>query len=305
MRRLIGSVLAFFSAVSLVFAAALALCLITVPATRAEAGPVKLVAAENFYGAIAHRIGGLQVATTSILNNPEQDPHLFEASPGVARQIADARFVIVNGAGYDPWMDKLLQASPRPGRIVINVAALTGWKAGDNPHLWYDPATMPKVAQALAAALSKADPDHAPAYAAQLKDTLASLARIEKRVAALRAKFKGAPVTATEPVFGYMAAALGLTMRNEPFQTAMMNDTEPSARDLAAFENDLKQHKVRVLIVNKQVSDKLTERLIAIAKKANVPVVAVTETMPAGASFSDWMLGELNALDKALSGPPA
>ena len=112
-------------------------------------------------------------------------------------------------------------------------------------------------------------------------------------------------MTATEPVFGYMAAAVGLTMRNERFQTAVMNDTEPSARDLAAFENDLKQHKVRALIYNKQVSDKLTDRLIAIAKKAKVPVVPVTETMPGGVSFCDWMLGELGTLDKALAGPPA
>lgn len=289
-------------------ATALALCLIwlaAVPAARAEAVPVKLVAAENFYGAIARRIGGPQVAVTSILNNPAQDPHLFEVSPAVARQIAEARIVIVNGAGYDPWMEKLLQASPRPGRVVIDVAALTDKKLGDNQHLWYDPATMPKVARALAAVLAKADPDHAADYAAQLKDTLASLARIERRVAALRARFEGTAVTATEPVFSPMATALGLTMRNERFQIAMMNDTEPSARDLAAFESDLKQRKVRALIYNKQVSKRLTDRLIAIAGKAKVPVVPVTETMPEGISFSDWMLRELDALEKALSGPPA
>ncbi len=272
---------------------------------RAEGGTVRLVAAENFYGAIAAQVGGPRVAVTSILNNPEQDPHLFEASPTMARQIADAQIVVRNGAGYDPWMEKLLRASPRPGRIVIDVAALTGQKAGGNPHLWYDPATMPNVALALAAALSKADPIHARDYADRLNETLASLARIEMRVAVMRARFKGAAVTATEPVFSPMAAALGLTMRNQRFQLAMMNDTEPSARDLAAFEDDLKQHKVKALIVNKQVSGKLTERLIAIASKAKVPVVAVTETMPQGVSFADWMLGQLDTLGKALSEPPA
>ena len=305
MKRPIGPVLAVFRTISFAFALTLASGLPAAPAARADEGMVKLVAAENFYGAIAHRVGGLQVAVTSILNSPQQDPHLFEASPAVARQIANARVVIINGADYDPWMAKLLKASPRPDRIVIDVAALTDHKAGDNPHLWYDPATMPKVALALTAALAKADPDHASDYADRLKDTLASLARIDKRVAALRARFKDVPVTATEPVFGYMAAAVGLTMRNERFQTAVMNDTEPSARDIAAFENDLKQHKVRALIYNKQVSDKLTDRLIAIAKKAKVPVVPVTETMPGGVTFSAWMLGELDTLDKALTGPPA
>jgi len=287
-----------------VFGAFLLGCLSALPyCARADSGPVKVVATENFYGNIAHQVGGLLVEVVSILNNPDQDPHLFEVSPAVARQIADAKIVIVNGADYDPWVTKLLQASPRPARVVIDVARLVGWQPGGNPHLWYDPDTMPKLARALAAALEMADPDHAADYAGGLKATLASLARLKARVYQMRARYHGLPVTATEPVFGPMADALGFTMRNKTFQTAMMNNTEPSARDLAAFENDLKQHKVKALIYNKQVSEKLTQRLIAIATKAKVPVVAVTETQPADTSFADWMLSQLGALDKALSGP--
>jgi zinc/manganese transport system substrate-binding protein len=288
----------------LAFAAALALA--ASPAAQISsanaAGAVKLVAAENFCGNIAHEIGGLEVEVVSILNNPDQDPHLFETSPAVARQLAAAQIVIYNGADYDPWIAKLLKAAPKADRMVIVAADLVHAKAGDNPHLWYDPATMPKVAQALADALSKADPDHAADYAARLKTTLASLARVQARVKALRAKWAGQPVTATEPVFGPMAMALGLQMRNQRFQIAMMNNTEPSARDFAAFEDDLKHHKVKALIYNKQVSGKLTERLIAIAERAKVPVVAVTETQPADISFANWMLSQLAALDKALAG---
>lgn len=283
-------------------AAAIAFGLATPTAT---AGPLKLVAAQNFYGDIARAIGGPQAEVVSILSNPEQDPHLFEASPAVARQLADARIVIVNGADYDPWVEKLLKASPRAERVVINVADLMSKKPGDNPHLWYDPATMPKLAQALAAALAAADPAHAADYGARLKTTLAALARVQARTAALRAKWAGAPVTATEPVFGPMAEALGLTMRNIGFQTAMMNDTEPSARDVAAFEDDLKRHRVRALIYNSQVSEKLTQRLLAVARAAKVPVVAVTEMQPAGSTFEEWMLSQLDTLDKALAGPPS
>ena len=162
---------------------------------------------------------------------------------------------------------------------------------------------MPAVANAFADAMTKADSAHASDYATRLKTTLASLERINQRVAQLKAKYAGAPVTATEPVFGPMAEALGLTMRNQRFQLAMMNDTEPSARDIAAFEKDLREHKVKVLIYNSQVSEKMTERLRDVAVKAKVPVVGVTETMPANVSFQDWILGELDALDKALSGP--
>ena len=272
-------------------------------APLAAEGQVAVVAAENFYGDIARQIGGDRVAVISIMNNPDQDPHLFETTPAVVRQLAGAQIVVLNGANYDPWMDKLLAAVPRAGRTVISAAQITGRKAGDNPHLWYDPITMPGVATALAGALAKADSAHASDYAARLKATLAALERIAERVAQIKAKHAGTAVTATEPVFGPMTEALGLTMRNQRFQLAMMNDTEPSARDVAAFEKDLREHKVKVLIYNSQVSEKLTERLRDIAGKAKVPVVGVTETMPPNVSFQDWVLGELDALDKALSEP--
>lgn len=266
-------------------------------------GPVKLVAAENFYGDIAHQIGGLQVEVTSVLSNPDQDPHLFETSPAVLRRLADARIVIYNGADYDPWMEKLLKATRKPGRTAIVAAGVVHKRAGDNPHLWYDPPTMPAVAKALAAALSKADPAHAADYQARLKTFLASLKALNDKIAAVRNKYGGAAVTASEPVFGYMAAALGLQMRNEKFQLSIMNDTEPSARDVAAFERDLKQHKVRVMFYNKQASDKIVQHLVEIARAAKVPVVGVTELVPPGMNFQDWMLRELNETEKALAEP--
>jgi len=288
-------------------AAGLALLFILGPGASATAAEDKIavVAAENFYGDIARQIGGERTAVVSILNNPDQDPHLFETTPTTVRQIAGAQLVILNGSNYDPWMEKLIAAAPRPNRIVVNAAQLTGRKAGDNPHLWYDPATMPAVASAIADALSKADAAHAAEYAARLKTTLSSLATVTQRVAQLKAKHAGAAVTATEPVFGPMADALGLVMRNQRFQLAMMNDTEPSARDIAAFERDLRDRKVKVLIYNNQVSERLTERLRELANKSKVPVVGVSETMPPNTSFQDWLLGELDALDKALSGPNA
>ncbi len=275
----------------------------TAPAqAQKETGKIAVVAAQNFYGDIGGQIGGDRVSVTSVLMNADQDPHLFEPSPAVARQIADAQIVIANGAHYDEWVDKLLKTAPRPNRTVISAGKLMKARHGDNPHLWYNPATLPVVAKAIAAALSKTDSAHAAAYSERLAKTLANLDRISQRVAQMRAKHAGTPVAATEPVFGLMADALGLTMRNQKFQRALMNETEPSARDIAAFEDDLKKGRVKVLIYNKQVSEKLAERLVTIARTAKVPVVAVTETQPADASFEDWMLSQLDALDKALTG---
>jgi zinc/manganese transport system substrate-binding protein len=262
-----------------------------------------VVAAENFYGGVAAQIAGPHASVTSIMNSPDQDPHLFETAPGVVRQLTGAQIVIYNGADYDPWMAKLLQAAPHPERKVIVAADLLHRKPGDNPHLWYDPQTMPAVARAIAAALAQADADHAADYQSRLTTFLGSLAPLHDKVAALRKKFAGTPVTASEPVFGYMASALGLKMRNEKFQLAIMNDTEPSARDVAAFERDLKEHKVRVMFYNKQASDKIVQHLVEIARAAKVPVVGVTETAPAGTTFQDWMMNTLNDTEKALAGP--
>jgi zinc/manganese transport system substrate-binding protein len=282
---------------------AFVLALAASPAARAADGKIAVVAAENFYGDIARQIGGDRVEVVSIMNNPDQDPHLFETTPGIVRQIADARIVIYNGADYDPWMDKLLKAAPRPGRLTINVAAITARKTGDNPHLWYDLATIVAVARALDAGFAKADRAHGKDYGVRLAAFEASLKPIKDKIAAIRAKYAGAPVTATEPVFGLMTDALGLKMRNERFQLSIMNDTEPSARDVAAFEQDLKARKVRAMFYNKQASNKIVLHLVELARAAKVPVVGVTETAPPGLSFQDWMLGQLNDTDKALAGP--
>ena len=272
-------------------------------AAPAGAQPLNVVAAENFYGDVARQIGGPTVTVASILSNPNQDPHQFEASASTARDIAGARLVVYSGADYDPWVANLLSASKSADRKVIVVADLIHRKSGDNPHLWYDPATMPAVARALAAAFESDDPAHKADYEGRLKAFLASVEPMNRKVAEMRQKFAGAPVTATEPVFGYMADALGLEMRNQSFQTAVMNGTEPSASDVAAFENDLKGRKVKVLFYNSQVTDDLTARLQKLAKDSGVPIVGVSETEPPGMTYQDWMGSQLDATAKALSGP--
>ena len=159
---------------------------------------------------------------------------------------------------------------------------------------------MPAFAQTLAAALSRLDPAHRAFYAARLDAFRAAMKPLNDRVAALRARYAGTPVTATEPVFGYMAAALGLKMRNAGFQLAVMNGTEPSARDIAAFETDLRRRAVRALFYNDQTGDKLTQRMRVLARAAGIPVIGVSETEPEGKNYQEWMLSQLDALDQAL-----
>lgn len=273
----------------------------TALAGAATAAPIRILAAENFYGEAAKAVGGDRVTVDSVLIAPGTDPHDFDPPPSVVGDVANADVVIFNGADYDHWMEHLLEASAAPDRAVIDVASLVGHKAGDNPHVWYDPAAMPAAAKALAETLSKRDPDGASTYAANRDAYLATLAPIADKVAEVRARFAGAPVVATEPVFGYMAEALGLKMENEDFQRAIMNETEPAARDVAAMEDAIRGGKVKVLFYNAQVEDAFTQNLAALAKKSGVPIVSVTETKPEGKTFADWMTDEIDATAKALS----
>lgn len=280
----------------------LALLVLLAGGARAQA-PLSIVAAENFYGDVAAQVAGPGVVVTSILSSPDQDPHLFEASPSTARALSAARIVIYNGVDYDPWMAKLVRATRRDGRQVLVAGELAKRRTGANPHLWYDPAVMPAVAKALAEALAAADPARAGAYAARRAAFEDSLRPLNERIAEMRGRLGGQAVTATEPVFGYMAAALGLVVRNERFGLSVMNGTEPRPSDVAAFEADLRAGRVRALLYNSQATGPAAKRMLDLARQSGVPVVGVTETMPGGTSYQAWMLGQLEALDAALSAP--
>jgi len=282
---------------SLAAGALLLLWTLVVPwQAQAQSARVSVVAAENFYADVIGQIAPPGTKIFGVMSNPNQDPHLFEADPSTARAVTNASLVVYSGLDYDPWMEMLLTSFRPLHRQVINVAELLHLPPGGNPHIWYDPLTMPVLARAIAAALG-------PGNDARLAAFLASMQPIQDKVAELRAKFAGVPITATEPVFGLMAAAIGLDMRNERFQLAVMNDTEPSAADTAAFEHDLKTRRVRMLIYNSQATDSAAERLRSIARSAKIPVIGVTETEPAGTTYQAWMLRELNRVEWALSQP--
>jgi zinc/manganese transport system substrate-binding protein len=281
-----------------VFVAAAVLLL--APTLAWAANPIAVLAAENFYGDIAQQIGGPDVDVTSILTNPDQDPHLFEASPSVARAVSTARIVIYNGLDYDPWIARLLSAVASSDRAAIDVGKLVGKTPGDNPHIWYDPNTVLALAATLADELSIADPAHQADYRQRLAEFRQSLQPIEAKIAALHARLADTPVAATEPVFNYLFDAIGMQVHDRRFQLAVMNDTEPGASDVVTFENELKSHRVRMLVYNSQASDPMAERMVRLARTSHIPVVAVTETEPPGKNYQEWLSSELDAVDQTL-----
>lgn len=264
---------------------------------------VRVVAAENVYGAIARQIGGRRVEVSSILSDPDADPHLFEPGTQHALAVARAAVVIQNGAGYDAFMGRLEAAAPSGGRIVITVADVLGVRgAGANPHLWYDVPRLGRIGAAIAGALERADPAHRALYAAGLLRFDGSLAPLRRVVASIRARFGGRPVAYTEPVPGYLLAAAGLPVRTPAaFARAIEDGTEPSPQAVAAMQALLTGRRVRVLLVNTQAQSAMTLRMRAAAQAAGIPVVGVRETQPAGVSFQRWQLDQARALLRALA----
>jgi len=262
---------------------------------------IHIVAAENFYGGVAQQIGGDQVQVTSILTNPDQDPHLFTVDPRTAAAVEQADIVVVSGIDYDPWMADLVKAHPNPKRTVITVADIIGAKEGENPHIWYKFGTMSQYSQILTNALCRLDPDHASEYIKRFVDLGTELGKVSQRSTEMFGEVEGIDVLATEPVFGYMAHQLGLKMHGEEFQNHVMNNVEPTAQETEEFEDLLRQHKVKLLFYNSQASDPIADRMKDIAKTAGIPVVGVTETEPANTTYVSWMLAQLDEVEKALA----
>jgi zinc/manganese transport system substrate-binding protein len=276
-----------------------------VPTPSASGGsPVKVVAAENEYGNVAGQIGGRYVQVSSIMSNPNTDPHTFEVNPEVAREVSAAQLVIQNGVGYDTFMSKIESASPSSSRQVIDVQHLLGLPNDTpNPHLWYKPTTMPRVADALAADLAKMDPAHAAYFRASARRFITSLNPWLAAIAKLRATYPRAPVATTEPVSDYLLQAAGIdNMTPFGLQADIMNGVDPSPQDVSFQRSLFSQHKVKVFVYNQQVTDSLTQSFIADAKAAGIPVVGVYETMPVpGYDYQSWMMAEVHALDQALA----
>jgi zinc/manganese transport system substrate-binding protein len=262
-----------------------------------------VLGAENFYADLLAQIGGAKVTVSSILNDPNSDPHAFEASPQTAKLVADARLVVVNGVGYDDFMDKLLGASTKPDRVVLNVQEILNKADDDNAHVWYDPATMPAVAEAVTAALSRLDPQDASYFADQKTKYLAALKAIDEKIAALKAKFDGTPVAFTEPVAEYQANAIGLVVRTPlGFMRAIEQGVDPAPADVAAERDLLTGRRVKALLYNSQVTSPLTSDIRDLAVASSVSVVGVAETMPPQfKTYQEWMLAQLAELETALS----
>src|SRR6516225_8253307 len=272
--------------------------------TAAANGTIVAVGAESQNADVILQVGGKYVQVSAIMSNPSTDPHTFEASASVGRLVNAARLVVQNGLGYDTFMDSIERAVPDSGRRTIVVQQLLGLPdSTPNPHLWYDPATMPKVASAIAEDLAAIQPEHAAYFKANARTFTSSLQAWINAIGSFKQQYPGTPVATTEPVADYLLQALGADNKTPwAFQADVMNGTDPSAQDVAIERSLFTQHKVKAFLYNQQVTDSLTESFISLAHANGIPVVGVYETMPEpGYRYQSWMQAEVRALQKAVT----
>lgn len=266
-------------------------------------GRLQVVAGENFWGSLLTQLGGSRVHVTSIVSDPNADPHEYETNTADARAFATANYVVLNGAGYDSWGNKLLSASPNNNRTVLTVASLLGKEDGDNPHFWYNPTYVNTVIAQMEHDLIKLDPSDTTYFQQQYSMLQSSLAGYQKRIASIKHQFGGVHVAATEDIFAYLASAAGLDLVSPPaFTQAVAEGNDPPTGSVVQFEQQLANDHIKVLVYNEQTVTPLTNTIKQLAAAANIPIVGVTETVqPPDTTFQVWMNAELIDLTNALN----
>jgi zinc/manganese transport system substrate-binding protein len=295
------------AAVAVPLVLALTACSTTASTAAGSSGGsalIQVVAAENFWGSLAAQLGGSHVKVTSIIDNPDADPHDYEANAGDGRAIAAAQLVIVNGVGYDGWATKLVDANPSDGRTTVTVGDLVGVKDGDNPHRWYNPDNVKAVIDQITADYKKIDPADASFFDSQHTTVLSTnLKPYFDLIAQIKASYAGTPVGASESIFAMLSPALGLNLLTPPgFLRAISEGDDPTAADKTTIDNQIKGKQIKVYVYNSQNATPDIQAQVSEAKAAGIPVTTITETLtPAGASFQDWQVAQLTALKQALA----
>lgn len=285
------------------------LCLLSAcgdgPAASAQGAgqAIHVVAAENFYGDLARQLGGNHVSVTSILADPNVDPHTYQSNVQTGITVSQADLVIENGAGYDDWMDKILASAPKDGRLLLNGYDLAPTHLPENEHVWYSFDNIAKIAEAITADYKRLDAANSATFESNLRTFEQSLQLLQQKLATIKARYNGTPIGLTETIYLYQTQPAGLRVLTPfEFEKAIAEANDPSAATVITATNQITSHQIKVLIYNEQTITPVTTNLENLAKANNIPVVPVTETMPSGKTYQTWMMDQLNALQTALGG---
>ena len=265
---------------------------------------IQVVASTDVYGSLASTIGGAQASVTSIIDDPAKDPHEYQADARTQLAVSRAQVVIENGGGYDDFVDTMLSASGNTKTTLINAVKLSGYDssfANFNEHVFYDYPTVGKVVDAIVSAFKNADPSHAALFADRGAKLQAKLGALEASELNLSGATTGVGAAITEPVPNYVLAALGMKVVTPvAFSEAIEQGTDAPATVLEQTLATLTSGEAKVLVYNVQTTGPQTDAVLAAAKKAGIPAVPVSETLPSGFDYVTWQKGVLATIARAL-----
>lgn len=281
----------YFKTILLIFVASLT---VTLSACMQKARPthtgLQVVTTLKVYQEAAGAVLGQHGRAVALIDNPDMDPHDYDAGTGAAKQVATADLLIMNGLGYDNWMTKLANASDKQDQLVSVASEVMGKREGDNEHVFYDPELMFRLAPALAHRFAKLDPDHAKDYRANAKRYVASLRPLKTTLQKIRQQAKGRQVAVSEPVFDNAVTAAGYQLTATAFAKSIEDGTDPAPKEVAALRRAIKTHRLAFFVNNVQADSPVIAQMVALAKREGVPIVSVRETQPAGKTYLQWMI---------------
>ncbi len=272
-------------------------------APAAADGKVAVVASTNVWGSVVRAVGGDAVSIHSIIDDPSADPHSYESKPADVAALAKAKLVVFNGGGYDDFFTKLIGDSGADAAKQVDAFALSGKADGVNEHVWYDLPTVKKVAAKIVVELSAAAPDKSDEFALNASKFDEQVDALAATVTKLGTDHPGTKVVVTEPVPHYLLEAAGIADATPAeFSEAIENETDVPVAALTETTGLITGKQVNALVNNTQTENSVTQQLVSGAGTAGIPVVGVTETLPAGVSgYLDWMTKQVDELSAALA----
>ncbi|ANZ60988.1 metal ABC transporter substrate-binding protein [Secundilactobacillus paracollinoides] len=287
------------SALSIILVAVLLTSCTSKTASSITKHPSKIhvVTSLDFYGETSKAVLGNKGTVKSIINKPSMDPHEYEATTKTAKIVSDADVIIYNGLGYDTWMTRIATDTTHTTKINVGQTVM-GKPVDANQHIWYNLKTMPTLAKYLVKKYSKLQPQNKAYFEKNAKNYIASLKPLQQKLNQLKKNANGAEVDVSEPVFDYTLNDLGYKVADTGYSMAVENDTDPSPAEIKAMQQDIKTHKIKFFVVNTQEINQITKNMMTLAKKDGVPILKVTESMPAGKTYESWMMSQFKQLEK-------
>lgn len=265
--------------------------------TQPDSGKFQIVASTNVWGDIAKTVGGDLVEVTSIIDDANKDPHSYEATARDQLAVEKADLIVANGGGYDDFIEKLSEAAGNKSMFRVS-SAVTAVAWQENEHLWYSISAVGEATYALAETLGALDPNNSAAYLTNADQLVEGLTGVAAMYGEVRKLTEGYTYFGTEPLAAWLLADLGFVNKTPAeFSEAIENETDVPPSVMKESLDLIKGGKIKYLVINSQTQNSQVQQIVDAARDAGVRAVMLSEVLPKGTPYVEWMGDNLIMLD--------